>query len=145
MKHLKKLVIVLALVMNAGAPSLILAPVALAASTTPGTLAANTTPAGGSAKDQACEGLPDGCSTNGGSSINSIMRTIINLLSVIVGIVAVVMIIIAGLRYITSGGDANKVGGAKNALIYALVGIVVVALAQILVHFVLGTTTKAIQ
>lgn len=71
------------------------------------------------------------------SSLDSTVKTLINLLSVIVGIVAVIMIIIAGFKYITSAGDSNKVTSAKSTLLYALIGIVIVALAQTIAHFVL--------
>jgi hypothetical protein len=47
------------------------------------------------------------------------------------------MIIVAGLKYIASAGDSNKVSSAKSTLIYALVGVLIAALAQLLVHFVL--------
>jgi hypothetical protein len=50
------------------------------------------------------------------------------------------MVIISGFKYVTSGGDPQKVSGAKSTLIYAIVGLIVVALAQILVHFVLQQT-----
>jgi hypothetical protein len=66
-----------------------------------------------------------------------IAKKIVNLLSVIVGIVAVIMIIVGGFRYITSGGESSNVSGAKNTLIYAIVGLIIVALAQFIVHFVL--------
>jgi hypothetical protein len=59
----------------------------------------------------------------------------------VVGVIAVIMIIIGGLKYVTSGGDSSAVGSAKNTIIYALVGLVVVALAQALVKFVLAKTT----
>jgi hypothetical protein len=52
------------------------------------------------------------------------------------------MIILGGLKYITSGGDAQKVASAKSALIYAIVGLVIVALAQAIVRFVLGKATS---
>src|SRR3989344_7608346 len=70
--------------------------------------------------------------------VNSIIKTIINLFSIIVGVVSVIMIIIGGLRYITSGGASDKVSGAKDTIVYAIVGLVVVALAQIIVRFVLN-------
>jgi hypothetical protein len=63
----------------------------------------------------------------------------INIFSVIVGVIAVVMIIIGGVKYITSGGDANNVTGAKNTILYAIIGLVVVALSQVIVQFVLGS------
>ena len=56
-----------------------------------------------------------------------------------------VMIIIAGFKYVTSGGDTNGVASAKNTIIYAIIGIVVAALGQILVHFVLTTTQTAVD
>ena len=58
--------------------------------------------------------------------------------SAIVGIIAVVMIIVGGIKYITSGGDSGNVTAAKNTILYAVIGLVVVALAQIIVKFVLG-------
>jgi uncharacterized membrane protein len=78
--------------------------------------------------------------TGAPQSLAGIAKTVVNIMSLIVGIVAVIMIIYGGLRYITSGGDSNSVGGAKNTLIYAIIGLVIVALAQLIVHFVLNAT-----
>mgnify|MGYP000872202657 CR=1 FL=1 len=72
---------------------------------------------------------------------NSIVEDVINIFSWIVGVVSVIMVIFGGFRYITSGGDAGKVTSAKNTIVYALVGLVVAALAQVLVLFVLGKVT----
>lgn len=79
---------------------------------------------------------------SGTQSINKVIHTIINLLSVVVGLVAVVMIIVGGLRYITSGGSDTSVTGAKNTILYAIIGLIIVALAQILVRFVLSKVTQ---
>jgi hypothetical protein len=79
------------------------------------------------------------CSTSDATDkINSLIRTIVNLLSAIVGIVAVIMIIVGGLRYITSGGNDTSVTGAKNTILYAIIGLIIVALAQVLVRFTLS-------
>lgn len=72
-----------------------------------------------------------------GSDIEDLIKTVINVFSVIVGAVSVVMIIFGGFRYITSGGDSNGVSAAKNTILYAIVGLVIVAFAQIIVQFVL--------
>lgn len=69
--------------------------------------------------------------------INKIVHSIINIFSLIVGFVSVIMIIIGGLKYITSGGDSSNISGAKNTIIYAIIGIVIVALSQFIVSFVL--------
>jgi uncharacterized membrane protein YuzA (DUF378 family) len=67
----------------------------------------------------------------------------VNIFSLIVGIVAVIMIIVGGLKYITSGGDSNNVSSAKSTIIYAIIGLVVVALAQFIVQFVLNKVTSS--
>jgi hypothetical protein len=76
-------------------------------------------------------------STKGTNNLNELLKQIINYFSIIVGVIAV-----GGLRYITSGGESSKVGSAKTTIIYALVGLVVVALAQLIVHFVLGQANQ---
>lgn len=77
------------------------------------------------------------CGT-GGSKVNGIIRSVIFILSFIVGFVSVIMVIISGFKYVTSGGDSGGVASAKTTLIYALVGLVIVALAQIIVATVLS-------
>jgi hypothetical protein len=76
-----------------------------------------------------------------GIDLNSVVTTVVNLLSVIVGITAVIMIMISGFKYVTSGGDSSSVASAKNTLIYAIIGLVVVAFAQAIVKFVLQKAT----
>ena len=76
------------------------------------------------------------------TSLSAIIGDVLNILSVIVGIIAVIMIIVGGFRYITSGGASDKVTSAKNTLLYAIVGLIVVALAQIIVQFVLNKATN---
>ena len=77
----------------------------------------------------------------GVSKFNKLLTEIINVFSVIVGIVAVLMIVYAGFRYITSSGADAKVKDAKNTVLYAIIGLVIVALAQLIVKFVLNKAT----
>jgi len=77
----------------------------------------------------------------GTEKVNGLITTVINIFSLVVGVVAVIMIIVGGLKYITSGGDSGNVTGAKNTILYAVIGLVVVALAQFIVKFVLGKAT----
>lgn len=76
------------------------------------------------------------------NKVNNILTQIINIFSVIVGIIAVIMIIVGGFRYITSGGSSEKITAAKNTILYAIIGLVIVALAQIIVKFVLNKTVN---
>jgi hypothetical protein len=104
---------------------------------------------GNQAADTACSALnqlnsDQDCGGAGSSSVNNLAKTVVNVLSLVVGIVAVVMIIISGFNFITSGGDSQKVSTAKNSLIYAMIGIAIVALSQTLVHFVLDTSNSVL-
>lgn len=74
----------------------------------------------------------------GSGTITDTITKIVNFFSAIVGIVAVIMIIYGGFKYISSGGDSGNVTSAKNTIIYAVIGLVVVAMAQFIVQFVLG-------
>ena len=96
-------------------------------------LAVTTNPANDACKDTA---------TGGVSSVNKLITQIVNILSVIVGVVAVIMIIFGGFKYITSGGKQESVTAAKNTILYALIGLIIVALAQIIVKFVLNRATQ---
>ena len=88
-------------------------------------------------------GAGGGCSQikDNNTDVNDLITKIINWISVLVGVVAVIMIIVGGFRYITSGGSPDKVTGAKNTILYGLVGLVIVALAQVIVRFVLKNVT----
>ncbi|MGA3150600.1 MAG: pilin [Candidatus Saccharimonadales bacterium] len=81
------------------------------------------------------------CNIQGNSSLDHVITTAVNVLSIIVGVVAVIMIIIGGFRYIASGGKQESVSGAKNTILYAIIGLIIVALAQVIVRFVLNKTT----
>lgn len=78
-----------------------------------------------------------------GAQVDGIVTTIINVISLVVGVVSVIMIIIGGLRYITSNGDSGNVTNAKNTILYAIIGLVVVALAQLIVRFVIERVAPA--
>lgn len=96
-----------------------------------------------SAKQDACGGaqLKDGtgnCASVNTNSLDNTVAQVLNILSVIIAVVAVVVIIINGLRFVTSGGDASKVSSAKNGILFAIVGLAVVAMAQFIVKFVIN-------
>lgn len=68
-------------------------------------------------------------------------QTITNVLLFVVGAVSVIMLIVGGIRYVVSGGDSTAVQGAKNTILYAIVGIVICLLAYAVVSFVIGSFT----
>jgi cytochrome bd-type quinol oxidase subunit 2 len=107
---------------------------------------ANAQIVGSGAKSQACAGVgggSGGCVANPEGSINNTLTNAINIFSVLIGIIAVIMAVVAGFKYVVSNGDTNGINSAKETLVYALVGLAVVAFAQALVHFVLFRATTA--
>ncbi len=80
--------------------------------------------------------------TTGGTNVNSIVTTVINVFSWLVGVVSVIMIIVGGFKYVTSGGESSGVTSAKNTILYAIVGLIIVAISQVIVKFVLTNVTK---
>ena len=134
LKKIKTLIMTIASVAALAAP--VAVPVMVSAQTTN-----NATQAGLCAGTNLDPTQTDNCTVDTAAAnqkIHDILTTIINIFSLIVGVVSVIMIIIGGLRYITSGGESGNVSTAKNTIIYAIVGLVIVALAQFIVHFVLG-------
>jgi hypothetical protein len=96
-------------------------------------------------KDEVCNAIgANGCNDadGNGTSVQRAITFVVNALSVIAGIAGVIMMIVGGFKYVTSGGDSSKVASAKNTVIYALIGLAIAALAQVLVQFVLKQATN---
>lgn len=71
-------------------------------------------------------------------SASSIIKTIVNALLFILGAIAVIMIVIGGIKYTTSNGDASAVSGAKNTILYAVIGLLIAISAYAIVNFVVA-------
>ncbi len=100
-------------------------------------------------KQAACNGLSQlggvNCNSNSGKTVvGNVAQTAVSILAKIVGIVAVIMIIYAGFRYVMAGGDSNAVNSAKNTLIFAIIGLAVAAIAQLIASEVLNTARSII-
>lgn len=80
---------------------------------------------------------PSGVNTDAGF-VDSTVKNVINILLFVVGVGAVIMLIVGAIRYVVSAGDQQAVAGAKNTILYAIVGIVVAVMAFAIVNFVLG-------
>ncbi len=81
------------------------------------------------------DSAPDGVT---GAGVTGLLNTVY----IIAGIVAVVVIIVGGVRYVTSGGDATGVKNAKNTILYAVVGLVIIIAAAAITGFVMSNVGK---
>lgn len=69
---------------------------------------------------------------------NGILTKVATVIAVIAGVAAVIMIMISGFQMVTSSGDSQKVTNARKMLIGSLIGLVIIALAQAIILFVVG-------
>lgn len=69
---------------------------------------------------------------------NAALAGVLGLVYFLAGLIAVFVIIIAGYMYVTSGGNPSSVTKAKNAILFAVIGLIVVLLAFVITQFVLG-------
>lgn len=80
------------------------------------------------------------CKSQGGTNnpVTDTIAKVVTFISIIAGSVAVIVIIIAGIRFVISSGDSAKVASARNTILYAVVGLVVVVLSNAIIMFVLS-------
>jgi hypothetical protein len=69
---------------------------------------------------------------------DDLLRNGINLVYYIAGIVAVIVIVISGITYATSIGDSGRITRAKNMILYAVIGLVVLVAAFAITNFVMS-------
>ena len=69
---------------------------------------------------------------------NTTLNTVFMIVFVTIGAVAVLIMVLAGLRYITAGGDPQKIQSAKNEVKYALIGLVIAAGGGAAVNYVIN-------
>lgn len=69
------------------------------------------------------------------------MQIILNIVLVISGAIAVLMVVVSGFRFITSQGNPTETAKARNGIIYASIGLVIIILASSIVNFVIFKVT----
>ena len=62
----------------------------------------------------------------------------VNLALWVAGIIAVIVVIIAGINYSLSSGDPAKTASAKNAILYSVIGLVIIASAIAITGYIIG-------
>ena len=72
------------------------------------------------------------------SGTNGVINTAATIIAWAGGVIAIIIMIISGFRFINSGGDSGKVASARNGIIYAAIGLLVIIVARVIVSFVLN-------
>ncbi len=87
--------------------------------------------------DLTVQGGADCAKGNSTAELTPTIALVVNTLIFVVGIIAVISIIVGGLRYVLSQGNEKAIEGAKNTILYAVIGLIVAVLAYAIVNFIL--------
>ncbi|MFA6082435.1 MAG: hypothetical protein WC773_03420 [Patescibacteria group bacterium] len=68
----------------------------------------------------------------GNYTFSALVDIIIGDILFIAGALAVIYLLIAGIQYITAGGDEAKAGKARQGIVNAVIGIIVIVLAFVI-------------
>lgn len=80
----------------------------------------------------------NGCGGSSGTELSTVIVNIVSGIVGVLGLVAVIFIVVGGINYMTSAGDAGKLKKAKDTILYAVIGLIISALAFAIVNFVIG-------
>ncbi len=67
----------------------------------------------------------------------SFLGEVVRIMLFALGAIAVVAVMVGALMYVLSGGDPAKTQKAKTTILYALIGVVIATVAQLIILFVL--------
>lgn len=68
-------------------------------------------------------------------TVFQIITNIMNVLLAAVGVIGVIGFAIAGILYLTAAGDEGRIGTAKNAMMYSIIGVVVALAGLVALSF----------
>ncbi|MDD3480923.1 MAG: pilin [Patescibacteria group bacterium] len=78
-------------------------------------------------------------------SVETLTSTIIGIVLYLIGAVAIISLIYGGFLYMTAGGDAEKTTKARNVILYAILGVVVVAASFLIVGWITGDVIRILK
>lgn len=90
----------------------------------------------GSCTDPSCSVVKDNSLKQTSSGFK--IKNIINLATYILGGLAVVMVVVGALRMVISNGDPAAVKAGRETILWAVIGIIVAALAYSIVNFIVN-------
>lgn len=69
---------------------------------------------------------------------DQVVHNILGITYFIAGVIAVIVIIIAGFTFVTSGNNPASITKAKDAILYSVIGIIVILLAFTITQYLYG-------
>ena len=74
----------------------------------------------------------------GAEAADMVLNNVLTVAFFALGVVGVIILIYGGIQFMISQGDAGKAQRARQTIIYAIIGIVIVIAAGAITNFVLG-------
>lgn len=84
-------------------------------------------------------------SSAGDIRVQDLLVKVINWILLFAAAVAVLFLVIGGLQYVTSAGNKERIDKAKQTILYAVIGIIVIALSFAIVTFISTNVKSAVQ
>lgn len=81
---------------------------------------------------------PAGSAVAPDTSIGAIVSFMVGFLLTLAVLIALLYIVIGAFQWITSGGDKGKVEAARNHIISAVIGLVIIALSFVIINVVIS-------
>src|SRR3989344_6158133 len=81
---------------------------------------------------------PEGVATL--NCIHVVFQNIVNWALIFAGVAALFFVIYAGIKYVTSGGEEEKIKSARETLTYALIGLVIIILSFAIINIISAIT-----
>jgi RsiW-degrading membrane proteinase PrsW (M82 family) len=72
--------------------------------------------------------------------LEAVFANLVSLIIPAAGIVLFIYLMLGGFRYITAGSDPGKAEGAKNTITYAILGMILLAMAYLIINFIASFT-----
>ncbi len=73
-----------------------------------------------------------------GPTVAELIVNVVSILSFVSGVASVITIIVGGIMYTVSGGNESRTKTAKDAILYAVIGLVISLSAYAIANFVIG-------
>lgn len=81
----------------------------------------------------------------GTASLTEVIGKIIKIVLSLLGLLAVVLIIVGGFQWMASGGNEEKIKGAKKLMGSALIGLIIIILAYAVATFVVSNLSNVTE